>query len=417
MEAKIEMSVSVYEAAKQRIRYLFKEFEEVVVGFSGGKDSTALFYLTLEVAKELDRLPLTVMWIDQEGEWQSTVDFTTSIMERPDVKPLWLQCELEIENSASTSEEYIVCWDKSKEDLWLHKKHPLSIKENIYGTKNFYELFTNVFKVHYDGKKVCYLSGVRTEESPKRYVALTGQPTYKWITWGKILNKTSNQHYTFYPLYDWGVTDIWKYIHDNKIPYNKLYDLFYQHGVKVKDMRVSNIHHETAVQNLLLIQELEPETWNKVTARVQGSNTVKHLDKSAFSCPNELPNMFKSWREYAEYIIESLAPEHIEGGNEKRKNRNAKETFRHYINKYKDIFTEDRPNNLDKAFYRVIINAVLRGDWEAVVIKNFVMSPDVYAVIRFNNGIRIKEHLTVTKYFKPSEIQELLDYLDNKENI
>lgn len=65
---KILMPKTVLEAAKERIRRLFDEFENVVVSYSGGKDSTIVLELTLEIAREKGRLPQKVMFLDQEGE-------------------------------------------------------------------------------------------------------------------------------------------------------------------------------------------------------------------------------------------------------------------------------------------------------------------------------------------------------------
>ena len=136
-------------------------------------------------------------------------------------------------------------------------------KENKYLDFGFHELFEKIFAVHFPNQKSCYISGVRTEESPKRMMSLTSSLTYKDITWGKKLNE-SKGHYTFYPIYDWSYSDVWKYIFDNNIVYNRIYDALFTHGVSVSDMRISNLHHETAIQNLLLIQEIEPNTWNRI---------------------------------------------------------------------------------------------------------------------------------------------------------
>ena len=64
---KIYSKKNVLDAAYERINYLFDEFENVVIGFSGGKDSTTVLNLALKVATEKNRLPLSVLWIDQEG--------------------------------------------------------------------------------------------------------------------------------------------------------------------------------------------------------------------------------------------------------------------------------------------------------------------------------------------------------------
>ena len=72
---KIFLKQSVWDAALERIDYVFNEFDEVVVSFSGGKDSTVILEMALIVAKEHGRLPLTVMWLDQEAEWEAVVCF------------------------------------------------------------------------------------------------------------------------------------------------------------------------------------------------------------------------------------------------------------------------------------------------------------------------------------------------------
>ena len=55
---------TVYEETLKRIRFLYDEFDEIVVSISGGKDSDVVFHCTLTVAKERNRLPLKVMWQD-----------------------------------------------------------------------------------------------------------------------------------------------------------------------------------------------------------------------------------------------------------------------------------------------------------------------------------------------------------------
>ena len=65
---KIYSKENVHTEAIKRINRLFDDFENVVVGFSGGKDSTVCLNLTLMVAEQRNRLPLKVVWVDQEAE-------------------------------------------------------------------------------------------------------------------------------------------------------------------------------------------------------------------------------------------------------------------------------------------------------------------------------------------------------------
>src|ERR1035437_6333627 len=171
---KIYKKTTVYEESLERIRFLFSEFETVAVGISGGKDSTVCLELSLKVAKELDRLPLKVMWIDQEAEWQATVDYCAKAFKRPEIEPYWLQMPMVITNNASSYERYAQCW-KAGED-WIHPQNPISIKENKYGTDRFHDLFAAFLKVEFP-VKTCYISGVRTEETPKRFMSITGGET------------------------------------------------------------------------------------------------------------------------------------------------------------------------------------------------------------------------------------------------
>lgn len=146
---KIFRKQNVLEASLDRIRYLFDEFPNVIVSFSAGKDSTVTLNLALQVAREKGRLPLKVMWLDQEAEWQGTADYARSIMYSPDIEPLWFQIPMVITNNASSYSRYSKCWDPTEEDKWIHPKDPISLKENKYKTDRFHELFTNITKVEF----------------------------------------------------------------------------------------------------------------------------------------------------------------------------------------------------------------------------------------------------------------------------
>lgn len=367
---KIFSKQNVFEAALDRIRFIFDEFENVVVGFSGGKDSTVTLEMCMIVAKEKHRIPLRVMWIDQEAEWQSTVNYCESVMTRSDVLPMWFQMPILMTNNASTFSRFSACWDENAENDWIHSKHPISIKQNIYSKNRFHDLFKAIFSVEFNNKKSCYISGVRTEESPSRFMGLTSFATYKWATWGAVLDK-KNEHYTFYPLYDWSYHDVWAAIHKNQWTYNSVYNDFYRLGVNIREMRVSNLHHETAIHHLSQVHEIEPETWAKITKRIGGANTIAHLNKNSFQCPDELPPMFNSWKEYAMHLAKNLIPD--------EKNRNEM-FFR--IENMKGVKNIDGVyalgnKHVHKDFYRAIINTILSNDWDLTKLTNWEDSPNV----------------------------------------
>lgn len=80
---------NVYEAAKDRIRKLFSMGDRLGVCFSGGKDSTALLHLTLEVTSELGIQKLPVIFLDQECEYTYTVEYMRYVMSLPEVENLF----------------------------------------------------------------------------------------------------------------------------------------------------------------------------------------------------------------------------------------------------------------------------------------------------------------------------------------
>ncbi len=380
---KFYKNINVYDDALNRINWLFDEFENISVAFSGGKDSTVVLNLTLKVAEERGRLPVNVIWIDQEAEWQGTVDYCTKIMTDPRVKPMWFQMPMVITNNASSYDEYSYCWEDGKDSEWIHPKHEVSIKENVYGTQRFYELFDKISEYHWKGQKSCFIGGVRAEENPKRALALTMDKTYKHVTWAKRLSKKYD-HFTFYPIYDWDYSDVWKAIFDNQWEYNRVYDEMYRYGVKIRDMRISNVHHETAIQALLLIQEIEPLTWEKISKRIDGANTIKHLKDEAFKCPENLPPMFKDWTEYTLHLAKHIIQD------DKNRNKFLKE-FNKAMEKYPDP-------EINKDVNRIMINTILSSDWDFTKFNNWRVGANVVTYIKAKRGIVNRHSYKYNKY-------------------
>ena len=55
------LDISCVDAARQRIRHVYDQFDTVGVQFSGGKDSTAVLYLAKEVHEERNLGPVKVI--------------------------------------------------------------------------------------------------------------------------------------------------------------------------------------------------------------------------------------------------------------------------------------------------------------------------------------------------------------------
>ncbi len=148
---KIYLNSNVFDEALNRIRFIFDEFENVIIGFSGGKDSTVTLELALIVAKEKNRLPLGVMFIDQEAEWEHVVKYVESVMYRDDINPYWLQMPMMLSNATSAKNKWLMCWEDGGD--WMREKNDISIKKNKYGTDRFHKIFDNFLKVELPNEK------------------------------------------------------------------------------------------------------------------------------------------------------------------------------------------------------------------------------------------------------------------------
>lgn len=353
---RIYLQQNVLEAARERIRFVFEEFQHVYVSFSGGKDSTVVLNLALEIAEAMGRLPLPVLFIDQEAEWQATIDYVRQAMDDPRVDARWLQVPIKLFNATSTIDPWLQCWDPKAEGQWIRPKEPDSYHRNVYGTDRFKYLFTSYLQYHHASKPVASLTGMRCEESPGRTLGLTGGETYKGVTWGGY-SDAKRHHYVFSPIYDWSYTDVWKAIHDFGWAYCRLYDSMYQYGVPVMQMRVSNLHHETATRSLYYLQEIEPDTWNRVTQRLSGINTMGQM-RSDFFAPKDLPPMFADWVEYRDYLLENLITSL------------DRETFRKQFARLDRDYAED-DDRVKGLLLHTEIQAVLLNDTFMTIIGNF----------------------------------------------
>lgn len=304
--------LNVMQAARNRVRWLFDEFDNnITVSFSGGKDSTVIMELAAEVARERN-CKIRVVFLDQEAEYEGTIEYIRTLYDRPELELIWYQIPFKLFNATSHSQNWLNVWGEGEE--WIRPKEPNSIHENPFKEKDgtpvdrFKALLSCINKSHGGA----HLTGMRSEESPTRRIFLVSNPMYKWVTWshGGQVADDGDMQYNFHPIYDWRSQDIWKAIYENDWSYNVIYDKQYQFGLPLRKMRVSSFSHSQAYGALNFLREAEPETYDRAVRRLDGISTHKHAGKWADLVPS-LPYMFSSWEEYMFYLNENLVePEH-----------------------------------------------------------------------------------------------------------
>ena len=294
---------NVLVACQKRIAYLFDNYDNIQLSFSGGKDSTALFHLINAEAKKRNR-KFYLFFLDQEAEYSGTIEMVEWAMSQPNVIPLWYQVPMFMTNAVSQEQMFLWAW--GVDEKWVREKNPIAIKEikNKY-PKRFYKFiyYVNNKLNKLKGKSVSII-GLRAEESPSRHFVLFGEDNdLFWLRRKKEPHKA-------YPLIDWSYTDVWKYLIENNLKYNKVYDKMYMLGLDLKKMRVSNLIHEKAYRCLSELQEIEPETYDKLCQRLKGVHCASiYAKENMVYSIRELPSQFKTWKEYKDFLLNAIHPD------------------------------------------------------------------------------------------------------------
>ena len=338
--------VDVLEAAKKRINFIFDNYDNISLSFSGGKDSTALFHLINTEATKRNR-KFMLYFQDQEAEYQGTIDFVEWAMTQPNVIPLWYQVPIFMTNAASQQQLFLWAWGEGEE--WVREKHPLAIhKLDKKYPKRFHKfnLWVGQNLKKLPGKSISII-GLRAEESPDRRFVMFGEDSE--LFWIRRKNIADKPHRA-YPIIDWSYTDVWKYLIENNFKYNRVYDKMYMLGGNLRFFRVSNLVHEKAFRCLTDLQELEPETYDKLERRLKGVHTAAIYGKEDLMYSiKSLPDNFKSWKEYKDFLLSSIHPD-------------LKKIFEYQWSRFGD--TDDIGAN------KYMVKRILLCDWEGSITWN-----------------------------------------------
>lgn len=277
-ELKKYSDINVLDAARERIKYTFDNFERIYISFSGGKDSSVMLHLVMEEAKRRNQI-VGVLIVDLEAQYSATVKHMNDmvVMYKDYIDLHWVCAPIALRNAVTNYEPQWKCWDESKKAIWVREK-PVVAKSGteypffIDGME--FEEFVPLFGEWYgQGKLTAGFVGIRADESLNRFRTIAVFD--KEMHGGKrYTTRVIADTYNVYPIYDWRTEDIWRF--HAKYPvlsHNEIYDQMYRAGVKISQQRLCQPYGDDQRKGLWLYHILEPKTWFKLIARVNGANS------------------------------------------------------------------------------------------------------------------------------------------------
>lgn len=316
------LGVNVLEAAQLRIARVFDDFSRICVSFSGGKDSSVMLHLVMAEAVKRNR-KVAVLFIDLEAQYKLTISHVRAMYDEyaEHIVPYWVALPLALRNAVSNYQPKWQCWDPDRASEWVRQPDPMSITDPrvfpFFRRDMEFEEFTERFAEWFgDGFPSAHFIGIRSDESLNRYRTLVAQKTrynnLQWSTW------KGGGAFNFYPIYDWRTEDLWTYVARTGNKHNELYDRMHLAGLTIHQMRICQPYGDDQRRGLWLYHVIEPETWGRVVARVNGANSGalyaqesgNILGRIKVTKPDHL-----TWEQFAHLLLDTLPPhtrEHFE---------------------------------------------------------------------------------------------------------
>ena len=312
-DLKIPLGIDVLTAARRRIADVFDHFTRIYVSFSGGKDSTVMLHLVMDEAIRRRRR-VGLLFIDLEAQYRMTIEHVAACYERyrEHVDPYWIALPLHLRNAVSVYEPHWVCWEPGRETDWVRQAPPEAIADPamfpFFRHAMEFEEFVDDFGHWYaEGQLCCCFVGIRSDESLNRFrTMMVDKARFEGRRWTTYKGETL---YNAYPIYDWRTQDIWAYSGKFNVLQNPLYDRMHKAGLTIHQQRICQPYGDDQRKGLWLFQIIEPETWARVVARVNGANggaiyaqdTGNILGVGKITKPE-----CHTWQSFAKLLLESM---------------------------------------------------------------------------------------------------------------
>jgi predicted phosphoadenosine phosphosulfate sulfurtransferase len=372
---KMVVNDDVLTLALERIEKVFKRFDFVSMTFSGGKDSTVCLELALMVAEAMNRLPLDVVFFDEEAIQPETIDYVARRFWDPRVKMRWYAVPIQHLNACSPTQPFWYPWAPEDEAIWVRRPpwetHGIPRVEGIPTLESRGVIHPDMghgFDRHphsecpaffYPDPRISVGSfiGLRAQESLRRHQAvsrrtydneLARQSCAPWVTYSK-------------PIYDWLDTDVWTFPYQYDLDFNRSYDIMQAAGVSLHQQRVAPPYGAEPMQKLWTYAVCWPELWEKMINRVPGAATAgRYASSPLYGFGGVIgKDETQTWEQAIEATLQRWG-EPFRSHIAARLRREIKCHFK----KTKDPIPDDKPHNLSGCCWRFLYMIAVRADFK-----------------------------------------------------
>lgn len=272
------LGVDVFDAAVTRLYAEYSVGHRIIVGISGGKDSTVTLEVAIIAAGMAGRLPVEACIQDEEAAYPGTYEYVERVAQRTgEVKVDWLVCNQPMLNKFNRGDPYWwVFDDRIDPEQWMRRPPSWA---RVIPDKSMYTMINpRTFPVDSErGQRLYACVGLRTAESVNRKFAVFGSG-------GHIAKPNSVGAWKLRPVYDWEDSDVWRAINENGWDYNKAYDVFCRAGMRGKDLRIGPPTMTfAALKCLRVAAQAWPNWFDRLCTRCPGTRLAVNFGLKALT--------------------------------------------------------------------------------------------------------------------------------------
>ena len=261
--------------ARDRVGDVLSRQDRVAVAWSGGKDSTALLELAVELAADVPgALPVHAVWLDSGAEYRATVEMARRLRKRRDVVLHWYQVPVVIaESDIPGLVPPFYAWE-----LLPRTRHwePGADRDLELGDGQYFNsmdktelpVFGRAARKALGGAPVGVLDALQAADGPVQAHSLRegrGDAAHglRWA-WDE---EEGGVRYA--PLWDWTGPEVWELIRQRGWDYNGVYDRMAELGVPAERARIGTLYRH-GITRMGLLGNVDPLMFEAMARQAPG---------------------------------------------------------------------------------------------------------------------------------------------------